>query len=116
MTNTFDRFFSDSSRLLKKSSIREILKLTQKPDMISFAGGLPSPDSFPVDDIMKVSAEVLAEDGRAALQYGTTEGNLRLRTLIAERHRKDSLDISPGNIAITTGSQQALDLCAKILP
>jgi 2-aminoadipate transaminase len=114
MTNTFDRFFSDSSRLMKKSSIREILKLTQKPDMISFAGGLPSPDSFPVDDIMKVSAEVLAEDGRAALQYGTTEGNLRLRTLIAERHRKDSLDISPGNIAITTGSQQALDLCAKI--
>jgi 2-aminoadipate transaminase len=114
MTNAFDRFFSDSSRMMKKSSIREILKLTQKPDMISFAGGLPSPDSFPIDDIMKVTAEVLAEEGKAALQYGTTEGNLKLRTLLAERHLKDGLNVTPGNIAITTGSQQALDLCGKI--
>lgn len=114
MTSAFDRFFSDSSRMMRKSSIREILKLTQKPEMISFAGGLPSPDSFPIDDIMKVTAEVLAGDGRAALQYGTTEGNLRLRTLIAGRLKKDSLVVSPDNIAITTGSQQALDLCGKI--
>ncbi len=114
MADTFDRFFSDASHLMKKSAIREILKLTQRPDMISFAGGLPSPDSFPVDDIKKITAEILDEDGKAALQYGTTEGDLRLRTLLAERHRKDGLKLSPDNIIITTGSQQALDLCGKI--
>jgi len=111
---TFDRFFSGSSQMMKKSSIREILKLTQQPDMISFAGGLPSPDSFPIDDIRKIASEVLEEDGKAALQYGTTEGDIRLRTLLAERHRKDGLDITPENIVITTGSQQALDLCGKL--
>ncbi len=111
---TFDRFFSGSSQMMKKSSIREILKLTQQPEMISFAGGLPSPDSFPIDDIRKIASEVLEEDGRAALQYGTTEGDIRLRTLLAERHRKDGLEITPENIVITTGSQQALDLCGKL--
>lgn len=111
---TFDRFFSGSSQMMKKSSIREILKLTQQPEMISFAGGLPSPDSFPIDDIREIASEVLEEDGRAALQYGTTEGDIRLRTLLAERHKNDGLDISPENIVITTGSQQALDLCGKI--
>jgi 2-aminoadipate transaminase len=111
---TFDRFFSGSSQVMKKSSIREILKLTQQPEMISFAGGLPSPDSFPIDDIRKIASEVLEEDGRAALQYGTTEGDIRLRTLLAERHRNDGLVISPENIVITTGSQQALDLCGKL--
>lgn len=114
MTDTFDRFFSDASHLMKKSAIREILKLTQRPDMISFAGGLPSPDSFPIEDIKRVTAEVLEEQGRDALQYGTTEGDNKLRSLLAERHRKDGLDLSPENIIITTGSQQALDLCGKI--
>ena len=114
MADTFDRFFSDASHLMKKSAIREILKLTQRPEMISFAGGLPSPDSFPVEDIRRVTAEVLEEEGRAALQYGTTEGDNKLRTLIAERHRKDGLELALENILITTGSQQALDLCGKI--
>lgn len=114
MTETFDRFFSDASHLMKKSAIREILKLTQRPDMISFAGGLPSPDSFPIEDIKQVTSEVLDEDGKAALQYGTTEGDLKLRTLLAERHRRDGLDLSPDCVVITTGSQQALDLCGKI--
>jgi len=114
MTETFDRFFSDASHLMKKSAIREILKLTQRPDMISFAGGLPSPDSFPIEDIKKITSEMLDEEGKVALQYGTTEGDLKLRTLLAERHRKDGLDLSPTNIIITTGSQQALDLCGKI--
>ncbi len=111
---TFDRFFSGSSQMMKKSSIREILKLTQQPEMISFAGGLPSPDSFPIDDIRQIACEVLEEDGKAALQYGTTEGDIKLRTLLAKRHLNDGLDISPENIVITTGSQQALDLCGKL--
>ncbi|MFZ2286490.1 MAG: PLP-dependent aminotransferase family protein [Bacteroidales bacterium] len=115
MTETFDRFFSDASHLMKKSAIREILKLTQRPDIISFAGGLPSPDSFPIEDIKRITSEILDEDGAAALQYGTTEGDITLRTLLAERHNlKDGLSLSPNNIIITTGSQQALDLCGKI--
>lgn len=113
MADTFDRFFSDASHLMKKSAIREILKLTQRRDMISFAGGLPSPDSFPIEDIKRVTAEVLENEGREALQYGTTEGDNKLRSLLAERHRKDGLNLSPENIIITTGSQQALDLCGK---
>jgi 2-aminoadipate transaminase len=99
---------------MKKSAIREILKLTQRPEMISFAGGLPSPDSFPIEDIKRVTAEVLELEGKAALQYGTTEGDVKLRTLLAERHRKDGLNLALENIIITTGSQQALDLCGKI--
>ncbi|NLE35116.1 MAG: PLP-dependent aminotransferase family protein [Bacteroidales bacterium] len=114
MADSFDRFFSDASHLMKKSAIREILKLTQQPEMISFAGGLPSPDSFPIEDIKRVTSEVLDEEGRAALQYGTTEGDSKLRALLAERHRKDGLELAPENILITTGSQQALDLCGKI--
>ena len=114
MPDTFDRFFSDASQLMKKSAIREILKLTQRPEMISFAGGLPSPDSFPIEDIKRVTAEVLEEEGRVALQYGTTEGDNKLRALLAERHKKDGLNLTLENIMITTGSQQALDLCGKI--
>ncbi len=114
MTETFDRFFSNSSHLMKKSAIREILKLIQRPEMISFAGGLPSPDSFPIEDIKRIASEVLDEDGPASLQYGTTEGDNKLRSLLAERHKKDGLNLSLNNIVITTGSQQALDLAGKI--
>ena len=114
MAETFDRFFSVSSQQMKKSAIREILKLTQKPEMISFAGGLPSPDSFPIDDIKKITSEVLEQDGPAALQYGTTDGDNKLRSLLAERHKKDGLSLALNNIVITTGSQQAIDLAGKI--
>ncbi len=114
MAETFDRFFSVSSQQMKKSAIREILKLTQRPEMISFAGGLPSPDSFPIDDIKKITSEVLEQDGPAALQYGTTDGDNKLRSLLAERHKKDGLNLALSNIVITTGSQQALDLAGKI--
>jgi 2-aminoadipate transaminase len=114
MAETFDRFFSVSSQQMKKSAIREILKLTQKPEMISFAGGLPSPDSFPIEDIKRITQEVLEQDGSAALQYGTTDGDNKLRSLLAERHKKDGLSLALNNIVITTGSQQALDLAGKI--
>jgi len=114
MAEKFDKFFSQSSRMMKRSAIREILKLTQKPDMISFAGGLPSPESFPIEDVRKIAAEVLEEEGAAALQYGTTEGDSKLRKLLAERHNGEGLDITPDNIMITSGSQQGLDLIGKI--
>jgi len=115
MAEKYDKFFSRSSQMMKRSAIREILKLTQKPDMISFAGGLPSPESFPIEDVKKIAAEVLEEEGPAALQYGTTEGDSKLRKLLAERHNGEGLDITPDNIVITSGSQQGLDLIGKIL-
>lgn len=115
MITSIDKFLSRSAKSMKRSAIREILKLLQKPGMISFAGGLPSPDTFPVEELQDIAVEVLREDGQDALQYGTTEGDPHLRKMLAERHKRQGLDISPENIVITTGSQQALDLIARIL-
>lgn len=99
-----------------KSFIREILKVTEDPGIISFAGGLPSPDLIDVEGISQAAAAVLREDGRTALQYSTTEGYLPLRRFIADRYKKRlGLDVSPDEILITSGSQQSLDLIGKIL-
>ena len=101
---------------VRRSYIREILKVTQNPEIISFAGGLPSPDHFPAEAFARASAEVLAHQGAQALQYSITEGHPQLREFISERYRKKwGLDIAPENILITTGSQQGLDLMAKVL-
>jgi 2-aminoadipate transaminase len=100
---------------MKRSAIREILKLLQKPGMISFAGGLPAPETFPVDDLKEIAVEVLEEDGRNALQYGTTEGDPLLRKMLVERHNRQGLNIGVENLIITSGSQQGLDLIARIL-
>jgi 2-aminoadipate transaminase len=100
---------------MKKSAIREILKLTQRREMISFAGGLPAPETFPVEDLKEIVIEVLENDGAAALQYGTTEGDGKLRQLLVDRHNREGLNLSIDNLIITTGSQQALDLLGKIL-
>jgi 2-aminoadipate transaminase len=98
-----------------KSFIREILKVTADPKVISFAGGLPSPQSFAVKDLADAATKVLAEDGQNVLQYSTTEGYLPLREYIAERYsEKKGLEVDPDEILITNGSQQALDLVAKV--
>lgn len=100
---------------LKASEIREILKITERPEVISFAGGLPAPELFPVDEIIEISRLVLEEKGMSALQYTTTEGYAPLRKWIAERMnltRGTSFD--QDNILITHGSQQALDLTGKV--
>ncbi len=100
---------------LKASEIREILKVTERPDFISFAGGLPAPELFPVDEIIEVSRRVLAEDGASALQYTTTEGYAPLREWIANRMNfTRGTDFDADNILITHGSQQALDLSGKV--
>ena len=114
MLANFDSKFSGSAKAMKRSAIREILKLIQKPGMISFAGGLPSPESFPVKEIKEITSFILENQGAEALQYGTTEGDSLLREMIIKRHREQGLDISPENLAISTGSQQALDLLGKI--
>jgi 2-aminoadipate transaminase len=115
MINSIDHLLSKSAKGMKRSAIREILKLLQNPGMISFAGGLPAPETFPVNDLKKVVIEVLEKEGTFALQYGTTEGDPLLRKIIAERLNRQGLVLSTDNIIITTGSQQGLDLIARIL-
>jgi 2-aminoadipate transaminase len=99
----------------KASEIREILKITQDPEIISFAGGLPAPELFPVAAIKRADAAVLDDSGMEALQYTTTEGYDPLRTWIADRlNRKNVTSMNKDNILITHGSQQALDLAGKV--
>jgi 2-aminoadipate transaminase len=114
MIKSVRRFLSASGKGMKRSAIREILKVLQKPGMISFAGGLPAPETFPVDDLREIVIEVLDKSGAEALQYGTTEGDAGLRKALVERHNKQGLHIGIDNLIITTGSQQALDLIARI--
>jgi 2-aminoadipate transaminase len=115
---TTERHYTFSSRMAKtpRSFIREILKVTADPEIISFAGGLPNPELIDVDGIRKAAAAVLERDGRNVLQYATTEGYLPLRQFIADRYKKRlGLSLSPEEILITNGSQQCLDLIGKIL-
>ena len=106
---------SNTAQNAKASEVREILKLTQTPEIISFAGGLPAPDLFPVEDIKNITAKVLDESGFEALQYTTTEGNDDLRNaVINQRLKPFGMDASLDNIMITSGSQQGLELTAKM--
>ncbi len=100
---------------MNPSVIREILKVTEKPGIISFAGGLPSPQTFPIDAMREASERVLRDDGKAALQYAASEGYAPLREWVAQDLLKQSMNVSPDQVLITTGSQQGLDLVAKIL-
>jgi len=99
---------------IKGSAIRELLKLTEEPSIISFAGGLPAPELFPVKELEEVIIRVLREEGRAALQYSTTEGYLPLREKIAQRMKKVSVDCQPNDILITSGSQQGLEFSGRV--
>jgi 2-aminoadipate transaminase len=101
---------SQRAQKLTSSAIREILKVTERPDVISFAGGLPSSATFPVARMRKACDEILATAGAQALQYGPTEGYMPLREWIARRHA-----VSADRVLITTGSQQGLDLLGKVL-
>jgi len=100
---------------MNPSVIREILKVTEKPGIISFAGGLPSPLTFPIDAMREASERVLRDDGKAALQYAASEGYAPLREWVAQDLLKQGMKVSPDQVLITTGSQQGLDLVAKIL-
>jgi 2-aminoadipate transaminase len=100
---------------MNPSVIREILKVTEKPGIISFAGGLPSPLTFPIDAMREASERVLRDDGKAALQYAASEGYAPLREWVAQDLLKQGMNVSPDQVLITTGSQQGLDLVAKIL-
>lgn len=108
--------FAKRMNTVPRSFIREILKVTQDPSVISFAGGLPNPALFPSGPLAEAARSVIGDCGGETLQYSTTEGYAPLREWIAERYRdRDGLDVSADDIVITTGSQQALDLMAKVL-
>ncbi|MBN2777102.1 MAG: PLP-dependent aminotransferase family protein [Bacteroidales bacterium] len=114
MLDNLDSLLSKNMAAAKRSAIREILKLTQKPEIISFAGGLPAEKSFPVDDIKICMNEVLETAGTKALQYGTTEGCNELREQLVNHYKSQGVEIGINNIMITTASQQGLDLTGKI--
>ena len=101
--------FGQGAERIQASTIRELLKLTQRPGIISFAGGLPAPELFPKAEAAEKAAEILKEKGEVALQYGPTEGYLPLRAFVAEW-----LGVEVEEVLITTGSQQALDLLGKV--
>ncbi|MBE6226057.1 MAG: PLP-dependent aminotransferase family protein [Bacteroidales bacterium] len=109
-----NEFLSDNARNMKPSPIRALLNVVNQPGIISFAGGFPNPLSFPVEEIKQIMNEVLDEEGVKALQYGGTDGNAKLREEISKRYIKQGLDIDKDNIIITTASQQAIDLTARI--
>ena len=107
--------FAQRTQRITASMIRELLKLTEQPDVISFAGGLPAPEVFPVEEIRAATERVLKDNGTTALQYTTTEGYRPLRELLVRHMSRYGVKVGPENVLITSGSQQALDLIGKLL-
>ena len=107
--------FSQRAQKLQSSVIREILKVTMRPEIISFAGGLPSPATFPIDQMRAAFDKVLDSHGKVALQYGPTDGYAPLREWIANSLSTDGAKIMPDQVMMTSGSQQGLDLLGKVL-
>lgn len=106
---------ADRAQRMKPSAVREILKVAERPDILSFAGGLPAPELFPVDAIAKAHEDVLRSEPRAALQYSTTEGVLALREWIVARLAKQDVHTDVERTLVTNGSQQGIDLAARVL-
>lgn len=117
MTNTEPAPLRLARRMsrMPPSAVREILKVAEQPDVLSFAGGLPAPELFPVEAIAAAHAEVLATQGRAALQYSTTEGFGPLREWVAARLLRRGVRVAADQVLITNGSQQGIDLSARVL-
>lgn len=110
----YDAFFSGPASRAERSTIRELLKLVGRRSVISFAGGLPDPATFPTDELQEVVREVLATRARTALQYGPTEGDPALRAELVLWMAKDGITFDRDDIVVTTGSQQALDLLGRV--
>src|SRR5579871_5630642 len=115
MPVVWQQLYAARTEGMRASDIREILKLTAQPDVISLAGGLPAPELFPIDEYRRAFEFVLESDGAQALQYGPSEGYRPLRAWLAERLGRFGMDCAPDDVLITNGSQQALDLIGKIL-
>jgi len=106
--------FAQRTAQMRRSTVRELLKVTAQPDMISFGGGIPAPELFPVVEITEATAAVLRRSSEPALQYGETEGIAGLRDWVAARFSRPHCPVRRENVMIVTGSQQALDLIGKV--
>lgn len=115
MTTPWNHRCAQRMQSMKGSAIRELLKLTESPDIISFGGGMPAPEVFPVEAFRAATERVLAKQGKLALQYSATEGYRPLREWIAKKMATYGIESAPDNVLITSGSQQALDLLGKVL-
>ncbi len=114
MQTLWDHRFAQRTQKMESSAIRELLKFTENPDVISFAGGMPAPEVFPLEKFKEACITVLDNNGAASLQYGSTDGYTPLRDMIARHSARYGINITTDNILITSGSQQALDLLGKI--
>ena len=115
MTTPWNHRCAQRMKSMKGSAIRELLKLTESPDIISFAGGMPAPEVFPVAAFQAATERVLARQGKQALQYSASEGYRPLREWIAGKMANYGIESAPENVLITSGSQQALDLLGEVL-
>ncbi len=115
MSTAWTSRYSQRAKQVKSSAIRELLKITQNPEIISFAGGLPAPDVFPAERFREACNRVLEKQASQALQYGATEGYGPLREMIAWHTSRYGVNAKAENVLITSGSQQALDLIGKLL-
>jgi 2-aminoadipate transaminase len=115
MTIEWENFYADRTRHMTGSQIRQFFALTEKPEVISFAGGFPGNEFFPCEDISAALANLVLEDGKEALQYTSTEGSYELRRWIAARMTLEGSPNKAENVIITDGSQQGLDLLSRVL-
>ncbi len=114
MKTPWEYRYAHRTQKMGSSVIRELLKFTEQPDIISFAGGLPAPEVFPLKEFQAACNHVLETQGAQALQYSTTEGYLPLREMIARHNSRFSVDVTADNVLITSGSQQALDFIGRL--
>ena len=114
MQTPWEYRYAHRMQKMGSSVIRELLKLTEQPDIISFAGGLPAPEVFPVEEFRAACNYVLDHFGPQALQYSTTEGYRPLREMIARHTARYAVEVTADNILITSGSQQALDFIGRL--
>jgi len=113
-TTDWEHVLAQRTERMSSSIIREVLKVTMQPDIISFAGGLPAPELFPVRELEEACHYILTHEGRRALQYSPTEGYPPLKEFLTEKMQKYGVSVEPSNILLTNGSQQALDLIGKV--
>ena len=115
MSIDINNYLSDNAKNMRRSAIRDLLSVANKPEIISFGGGFPNQDTFPVEDLKQIMNDLLTEEPHKVLQYGSTEGSVLLRQQLAKKYQADGLDVTEKNIVITTASQQAIDLVSRIL-
>jgi 2-aminoadipate transaminase len=114
MQTLWENRYAQRTQQMKSSAIRELLKFAERPDVISFAGGMPAPEVFPIKEFKEACDKVLSENGAACLQYGSTDGYMPLREMIARHSARYGITVTVDNILPTSGSQQALDLLGRI--